>query len=136
MNPTGDVAVIGDTYRADGVVHVPGAFADWVEPLRAGVDTALATPGVHTRRLSADDAPAPVTSDILRWRDIAPFERFVRAGGVAALAASASAPAKSLPASASSPARRRKRDARSGSPPSPPPFSTPTRSSSCRTSGS
>ena len=87
VNPTGDVAVIGDTYRADGVVHVPGAFADWVEPLRAGVDTALATPGVHTRRLSADDAPAPVTSDILRWRDITPFERFVRAGGVAALAA-------------------------------------------------
>lgn len=78
---------LADRYRADGVVHVPGAFTDWVAPLRAGVATALGRPGVHARRLSDGDAPAAVTSDILRWRDVEPFGRFVRQGGVADLAA-------------------------------------------------
>lgn len=84
MTATGAIV---DRYRTDGVVHVPGAFAEWVEPLRAGIDQALATPGAHARRLSAGDAPAAVTSDILRWRDVESFERFVRSGEVAGLAA-------------------------------------------------
>jgi ectoine hydroxylase-related dioxygenase (phytanoyl-CoA dioxygenase family) len=81
------VSDIGARYAADGVVHVPGAFAGWVEPLRDGIDRALAAPGVHARRLSAADAPAPVRSDILRWRDVEPFARFVRDPAVVRLVA-------------------------------------------------
>jgi ectoine hydroxylase-related dioxygenase (phytanoyl-CoA dioxygenase family) len=82
---TGPASDLHARYEADGVVHVPGAFAGWVEPLRKGIDQALAAPGIHARRLSAPDAPAPVRSDILRWRDVKPFGRFVRAPEVARL---------------------------------------------------
>ncbi len=33
-----------DTYRRDGIVHLPGAFADWVGPLLEGIDRVVQLP--------------------------------------------------------------------------------------------
>ena len=35
------------TYENDGAVFLKGLFADWVEPLRAGVEHNMSEPGPH-----------------------------------------------------------------------------------------
>ena len=38
-----------ERFRRDGVVHLEGAFAEWVDVLRAGVERNMRSPGPYTR---------------------------------------------------------------------------------------
>jgi len=78
-----------DTYRRDGVVHVPGAFVEWVDPLRAGLDRNMASPAGYafpSENLSADE-PGRFFESYCNWQRIGEYLAFVLSSGAASLAA-------------------------------------------------
>lgn len=78
-----------DTYENDGVVYLPGAFTDWVDALRSGLQRQLDAP---------DDFAFPCEStgrgetgrffdSYCNWQRVPEFKDFVLHSGAAALAA-------------------------------------------------
>ena len=76
-----------DTYQRDGVVLVKGLFADWVEPLRAGIDTNMAEPGPYAAENLYDGEAGRFFDDYCNWSRIAPFEAAARQSPAAEVAA-------------------------------------------------
>lgn len=74
-------------YRDDGIVILRGTFAEWVEPLRGGVEKLLASPGPLERTYRPADGSAPFFQDFCNWRRIPEFRAFVYESPAAALAA-------------------------------------------------
>ena len=83
--------VFSDAVRADfardGAVCLRGLFADWVEPIRAGIDRNMASPGSFDRSYK----PAGSTmffNDYRNWRNIPEFVELVEHSHLGGCAAS------------------------------------------------
>jgi ectoine hydroxylase-related dioxygenase (phytanoyl-CoA dioxygenase family) len=74
-------------FAADGAVHLPGAFRDWVGTLARGVEQIMARPSKLERSYRPKDGSAPFFQDLCRWADIPEFRRFAFESGIGALAA-------------------------------------------------
>lgn len=81
----GDAEV--ERFAQDGVILLRGVFADWVEPLRRGIETLMADPSPLERSYQPEDGSARFFQDLCNWQRIDEFRDFVRnspAGAVAA----------------------------------------------------
>lgn len=78
---------LAHAYRRDGVVVLRGVFADWVEPLRDGVERLMADPSPRERTVVPEDGSAPFFQDLCNWQRFAPFDDFVRRSPAARVAA-------------------------------------------------
>lgn len=65
------------TFQADGVIVLRQVFNDWVEPLRAGVQSLMADPGPMERTVKPADGSAAFFQDLCNWQRIPPFRDFV-----------------------------------------------------------
>jgi ectoine hydroxylase-related dioxygenase (phytanoyl-CoA dioxygenase family) len=72
-----------DRYAADGVIMLPGLFADWVERLRRGVAQLM----LDSSPLEPKDGSARFFQDLCNWQRIPEFRAFVFESGAAAAAA-------------------------------------------------
>ena len=86
MNVEFDQSVVGK-YARDGAVVLRGVFADWVEPLRAGLQAIMTAPSPLRRVYTSTDGSAPFFQDLYNWRRIPEFEDFVRHSPAARAAA-------------------------------------------------
>lgn len=68
-----------ETYRRDGVVFLEGAFADWVETLRAGLDRNLANPEAYAFpcESTARNEPGRFFDSYCNWQRIPEYRDFV-----------------------------------------------------------
>jgi len=66
-----------ERYQLDGAVLLRGVFADWVEPLREGVEAVLRSPSPLERTYRPADGSAPFFQDFCNWGRIPQFKRFV-----------------------------------------------------------
>lgn len=64
-------------YRRDGAACLPGLFADWVEPLRAGVERNIAEPGPVATEHKLDDGRGRFFEDYCNWQRIPEYRAFV-----------------------------------------------------------
>jgi ectoine hydroxylase-related dioxygenase (phytanoyl-CoA dioxygenase family) len=64
-------------FRRDGAVVVRGAFTDWVEPLRAGIERNMADPGPDARHYTTDDGPGLFFGDYCNWQRIPEYRDFI-----------------------------------------------------------
>ena len=78
---------IAATYARDGAVVVRGAFAPWVDRLRAGVATLMAAPSPRQRSYRPADGSALFFQDLCNWRDVPEFSDFVMNSPAAEIAA-------------------------------------------------
>jgi ectoine hydroxylase-related dioxygenase (phytanoyl-CoA dioxygenase family) len=77
-----------ETYARDGVVVVRGAFRDWMDVLRAGVERDLAEPGPGVRIYGGDeDGTGRFFGDYCNWQRIPEFRRFAFESPAAEIAA-------------------------------------------------
>jgi ectoine hydroxylase-related dioxygenase (phytanoyl-CoA dioxygenase family) len=76
-----------DRYRDEGIVVLRRAFAEWVEPLRAGVERAMASPSPLERTYRPTDGSAPFFQDFCNWQRVPEFRAFVYESPAAPLAA-------------------------------------------------
>jgi ectoine hydroxylase-related dioxygenase (phytanoyl-CoA dioxygenase family) len=74
-------------FAADGAVHLPGLFADWVEVLRAGVARNEADPSEFFDDNGTTDDAGRFWDDYCNWQRIPEFERFAFESGIGQLAA-------------------------------------------------
>ena len=75
------------SFRSDGVVHLPGVFAEWVELLRAGIDRNMREPGRYVREYQADGVAGYFFGDYCNWARIPEYREFVEHSPAAELAA-------------------------------------------------
>jgi ectoine hydroxylase-related dioxygenase (phytanoyl-CoA dioxygenase family) len=84
--PAVDAAAI-DAYQRDGSVVLRGAFADWVEALRAGVERNMREPGLYaTENVKPEERQGRFFDDYCNWQRIPEFAAFVRDSPAAAIA--------------------------------------------------
>lgn len=78
-----------ESYLRDGVALVPGAFTDWVEPLRAGLERNLAHPDEYAFPCDSTgpDEPGRFFDSYCNWQHIAEYRDFVFQSGAASMAA-------------------------------------------------
>ena len=77
-----------ERYLADGVVHLPGAFAPrWLETLGAGIARDMAAPSARFEARTAPGSTARYCEDFWVWSEIPELEAFVRESPAAAIAA-------------------------------------------------
>ncbi len=76
-----------ETFQRDGAVLVKGAFTDWVEPLRAGIDAVMADPSPYERSYTPKDGSARFFQDLCNWQRVPALRDFVLEGPGAAIAA-------------------------------------------------
>ena len=76
-----------DRFRRDGVVHLQGAFVEWLDVLRAGVERNMAAPGPYTREYEPEGSQGYFFGDYCNWARISEYRDFVFRSGAAALAA-------------------------------------------------
>lgn len=74
-------------FQTHGVVHLPGVFAAWVEPLREAVQRVLDDPSPLERSYRPKDGSAPFFQDYCNWRRVAPLHDFVFGSPAARVAA-------------------------------------------------
>jgi len=74
-------------FQKDGVIVLRQVFADWVEPLRAGVAALMADPSPLERSVVPADGTAPFFQDLCNWQRIPPFRDFVFGSPAAEIAA-------------------------------------------------
>lgn len=74
-------------YQEQGCALIPGAFADWTEVLRAGVERNIAEPGPSAAENTKGGEPGRFFDDYCNWRRIPEFTDFVLNSGVGELAA-------------------------------------------------
>lgn len=75
-----------EAFQREGAVVLRGLFNDWMEPLREGVDTLIASPSPLERSYQPSDGSAPFFQDLCNWQRIEPFSRFVMESPIAGLA--------------------------------------------------
>lgn len=82
-------AVTIEDFQRDGVCHVPGAFADWVEPLRAGLDRIMDAPDAYAFTSDSADPgePGRFFDTYCNWQRVPEFLAFALSSPAAALAA-------------------------------------------------
>jgi ectoine hydroxylase-related dioxygenase (phytanoyl-CoA dioxygenase family) len=76
-----------ERYQSDGAIVLRGVFADWVEPLRAGVAANMAAPSAYERTVRPADGTPAFFQDYCNWQRIPEFGRFVVESPAAAVAA-------------------------------------------------
>ncbi|WP_374312135.1 phytanoyl-CoA dioxygenase family protein [Dongia sp.] len=75
------------TYAADGAIVLRGAFADWVEPLRAGVARNMAEPGPYgAENVRPGEGGGRFFDDYCNWQRIPEFAAFVTTSPAAEIA--------------------------------------------------
>lgn len=74
-------------FQTDGVIVLRQVFNDWVEPLRAGVQSLMADPSPLERSVKPADGSAAFFQDLCNWQRIAPFREFVFDSPAAEIAA-------------------------------------------------
>ncbi len=84
-SPVADVEV--EAYRRDGALCLKGHFADWVGPLRAGVERNIAEPGPVATEHKLDDGRGRFFEDYCNWQRIPEYRAFVMDSPAAAIAA-------------------------------------------------
>ena len=92
MEATTDIALSQDqiaTYQRDGVLHLKGAFADWVDPLRAGLERNLAEPGPFRCESTHEHEAGRFFDDYCNWERIPEYRDHVLESPAAALAGQA-----------------------------------------------
>lgn len=85
--PPGAVSTdMASQFQRDGAVPIRGAFTDWIERLRAGIEKVLAEPSSDARIY---DSPGGgrFLNDYCRWSDIPELKDFVTNSPAAAIAA-------------------------------------------------
>ena len=76
-----------DDYQRDGAVVLRGAFANWVEPLRRGVEANMSEPGPYgSENVTAGDGGGRFFDDYCNWQRIPDFTAFMRTSPAAAIA--------------------------------------------------
>ncbi len=78
-----------DAYRRDGAVVVRGAFADWVETLRAGFERNLREPGPFAIENVGQGEAGRFFEDYCNWQRIPEFADFILHSPAAAIAGGA-----------------------------------------------
>ena len=78
-----------DTFQRDGVVYLPGAFTEWVEPLRAGLERNLQHPDRYAFPCESTRAnePGRFFDSYCNWQLIPEYLSFVMTSKAAAIAA-------------------------------------------------
>ncbi|MCY4480745.1 MAG: phytanoyl-CoA dioxygenase family protein [Rhodospirillales bacterium] len=84
---TGIDSAAAERFQRDGVVHLAGAFADWLDPLRAGVERNMRTPGPYTREYEPEGSKGYFFGDYCNWDRVPEYREFVLHSHAAALAA-------------------------------------------------
>ena len=84
---TGIDSTVAERFQRDGVVHLAGAFADWLDPLRAGVERNMRTPGPYTREYEPEGSKGYFFGDYCNWERVPEYRDFVFHSHAAALAA-------------------------------------------------
>lgn len=83
-----DAELIED-FQRDGVCYLPGAFVDWVEPLRAGLERIMASPDEYA--FTSDSAepgePGRFFDTYCNWQRVAEFGDFALSSTAASIAA-------------------------------------------------
>lgn len=74
-------------YRRDGATVLRGAFVDWVERLRAGVERNMAAPGADVRVYHGPDGSGLFFGDYCNWDRIPEYRAFVFDSPAARIAA-------------------------------------------------
>ena len=92
MTTAGTVAAdtdeaVAERFRRDGVVHLKGAFAEWLDALRAGVERNMRTPGPYRREYEPEGTKGYFFGDYCNWARIPEYRDFVLHSGAAVLAA-------------------------------------------------
>ena len=64
-------------YQQNGVVYLPGLFADWVEPLRAGIEHNMREPGEYAAENLHDHEKGRFFDDYCNWQRIPEFADFI-----------------------------------------------------------
>ncbi|MEP4978362.1 phytanoyl-CoA dioxygenase family protein [Ascidiaceihabitans sp.] len=75
------------TYQADGVVLIPGLFADHVDTLRDGVARNMERPGPYASNNDRKGETGRFFDDYCNWQRIEEFEQVIRTSGAADVAA-------------------------------------------------
>ena len=74
-------------FQADGVCLLQGAFTDWVETLRAGIERNMAAPSWRVREYQPDDSPTRFFQDFLVWDWLDEYRDFIFNSPAAAIGA-------------------------------------------------
>lgn len=76
-----------EQFQAEGAILLRGVFADWVEPLRAGLERNMAAPSRYERTVKPADGSAWFFQDYCNWQRIEEYRDFLMHSPAAALAA-------------------------------------------------
>ena len=76
-----------ERFQKDGVAILRGAFADWVETLRRGVDFNIENPGPDGRFYTGDDGDGRFMTDYCNWQRIPEYKDFIENSPVAEIGA-------------------------------------------------
>ena len=78
-----------DAYQSDGIVVLPSAFDEWVEPLRAGLDRNAARPHDYAfpSESTRPDEPGRFFDSYCNWQRIPEYFAFVMTSKAASMAA-------------------------------------------------
>lgn len=76
-----------DAFHADGVVLIRGAFADWVDVIRAGIDRSMRAPGNNSSDYARGTSAGRFFDDFWCWPRVPEFLEVVRRSPAAELAA-------------------------------------------------
>lgn len=74
-------------YHRDGAVFIPGLFADWVEPIRTGIERCMREPGSHAADYQEPGEAGRFFNDFHCWARIPEFFELIRTSPAAAAAA-------------------------------------------------
>jgi ectoine hydroxylase-related dioxygenase (phytanoyl-CoA dioxygenase family) len=66
-----------EAFRTDGAVLLKGIFADWVEPLRRGIERNLEAPGRYQRIYTPQGGSGRFVGDYCNWARIPEYRDFV-----------------------------------------------------------
>jgi len=83
---TVDDALI-DAYQRDGAVLIKGLFRDWVEPIKAGIERNMNTPGPYAAENLKEGEAGRFFDDYCNWTRIPEFQQVIEQSEVGAVAA-------------------------------------------------
>lgn len=75
-----------ETFQRDGVAYLPGLFADWLEPLRRGIEANMVAPGPDSRHYRDGDDGPEFFGDYCNWQRIPEYREFLMDSPAAAVA--------------------------------------------------
>lgn len=76
-----------DAYQRDGAVLIKGLFADWVEPIRAGIERNMREPGPYAAENLKAGEQGRFFDDYCNWTHIPEFRQVIEQSEAAAVAA-------------------------------------------------